>query len=169
MPEEHAAADLSVAYVQAVAAAARVQADFTGRHDYGVDGVFHQIAVRGSRHVTNGFPLDFQLKASKNWSETAGVLKFNLEAKTYNDLVERNAQAGAVPMILILLCLPDSIGEWLQIKPEQMILKRCCFWHYLVGAPTGNTTTKVIDIPSSQLLEPGTLISLLDRAQKGEF
>lgn len=55
MPEQHAAADLSVAYVQAVAAAARVVADFADRHDYGVDGSFHQIVVRGSRTSQRGF------------------------------------------------------------------------------------------------------------------
>ena len=169
MPEQHAAADLSVAYVQAVAAAARVQADFSARHDYGVDGTFHKIAVRGSRHVTSGFPLDFQLKASRNWSETAGFVKFNLEAKAYNDMVQRNGESGAVSLILILLCLPDSTAQWLQISPEQMILKRCCFWERLVGTPTANRTTKAIDIPNSQLLKPEALINLLERSQKGEF
>lgn len=96
-------------------------------------------------------------------------MKFNLEGKNYNDMVQRNAQPGAVPLILILLCLPDSIAQWLQISPEQLVLRRCCFWHRLVGAPTENTTTKIVDIPISQLLEPQTVTTLLERTQKREF
>lgn len=169
MPDEHAAADLSVAYVQAVAAAARVEANFATAHDYGIDGNFRQIVARGGRRVATGFPLDFQLKASKNWSETTGIVKYNLEAKNYNDMAERNAQPGAVPLVLILLCLPQSVEEWVQISPEQMILKRCCFWYRLTGALTDNKEKKVVAIPTSQLLDPQAVTTLLERTQKGEL
>lgn len=166
LTEQHIAEDLSRAYVQAVAAKAGV--NFSTRvHDYEVDGTFHPIRIVNSRRVEAGFPLDFQLKASKNWTINEEHIVYDLEVKTYNDLILRRSTSGATPCILILLCLPENSREWLEISEEQLLLRRCCYWHYLVGNLTENIETIRVRIPSAQRLTSESLLSLLQQVKEG--
>lgn len=168
LTDQHIAEDLSRAYVQAIAAKAGV--NFSTRvHDYGVDGTFHPIRIVNSRRVEAGFPLDFQLKASKNWTMNEEHIGYDLEVKTYNDLILRRNTSGATPCILILLCLPGDPQEWLEISEEQLLLRRCCYWHYLVGDLTENTETIRVRIPDAQRLTSESLLSLLQQVKEGSL
>ncbi len=57
--------------------------------DFGIDGTFRQITAIGNRRFTSGYALDFQLKASINYLIESEYIVYDLEAKTYNDLVDR--------------------------------------------------------------------------------
>lgn len=57
--------------------------------DYGFDGTFRSIRTRGSRFVTQGLAVDFQLKASINYIIEAEYIVYDLDVKNYNDLIER--------------------------------------------------------------------------------
>lgn len=96
---------LSRACVQAIAARAGLNLSIR-EFDYGIDGTFHEVALLPGRRVETGRCLNFQLKASTRWQliETEEKIAYDLEAKTYNDLVER--QQGVLPCLLILLILP---------------------------------------------------------------
>src|ERR1700689_3780301 len=95
---QHIQEDLSRAYIQAAAARAGVNLSLgTQAHDYGVDGTFHQVTVRKRVDndgmlrdllVNSGFNLEFQCKASKAWIDEPDAIAYDLEAKTYNDLVQ---------------------------------------------------------------------------------
>jgi Domain of unknown function (DUF4365) len=55
---------LSLAHVQAIAAQTGVSMSYFNL-DYGIDGTFRSIIrTQGSRYVTSGAAIDFQLKAS---------------------------------------------------------------------------------------------------------
>jgi hypothetical protein len=168
LTDQHIAEDLSRAYVQAVAAKAGVNLS-TRVHDYGVDGTFHPIRIIGGRRVEAGFPLDFQLKASKNWAISEDHVVYDLEAKTYNDLVVRKRASGAALCILILLCLPENPQEWLDLDEERLLLRKCCYWEYLKGDPSENTQTVRIRIPTAQRLSPESLLALLERVKGGDL
>ena len=168
LTEQHIAEDLSRAYVQAVAAKAGVNLS-TRVHDYGVDGTFHPIRIINGRRAEAGFPLDFQLKASKNWEMNENQIVYDLEVKTYNDLIHRGSTSRAVPCILILLCLPENPQEWLELSEEQLLLRKCSYWHHVTGDLTENTETIRIRIPQAQRLTSESLLALLERVKGGDL
>ncbi len=164
--EKHAAERLSRAYVQAIAAGAGLNIAVTDL-DYGVDGTFHDVRVCNGRHFQSGYPLDFQLKASKGWTIDNGHVVYDIEAKTFNDLERRRKSPGSTPFILMLLCLPDSPSEWCAFTEEQLLMKRCCYWFVPDETFTENTSTIRIRIPRDHLVTPEVIREIMDGIPEG--
>lgn len=164
---EHAKESLCRSYVIAVASAARQNLWFGGEHDYGVDGMFRLVEPRGGRLRETGFSLDFQAKASVDWSDSGDNIAYDLEAKNYNDLAERATQTRSTPFFLVLLCLPREEDEWLQFTPDSLTLKRCAYYLQLSGGLTGNAATCRVSIPRANALTPANLIALLTGVKTG--
>lgn len=169
--EEHTKETLSVAYVTAVAGLAGANLGYY-LHDYGVDGNIIPVKIVGKRRRQEPYHLDYQLKASTKWSvdKKSGEIVYALEAKTYNDLVDRKSDDPV--MILILLCLPKDKMEWLNISSQQLKMKNCCYWAKVAGTPTSNTSSKTIRIPQQNILDEEALRGLLteeDDRRKGVF
>jgi hypothetical protein len=110
--------------------------------------------------VESGYAVDFQLKATIDWEHQDASVMYDLEAKTYNDLVEREAEA--TPCILILLCLPHAHDDWIDADEQRMVLKHCCYWTSVQGAATSNTSKKRIWIPRVNTLTPTAITKILD-------
>lgn len=127
--------------------------------DYGLDGHFRSVVIRGARRVTSGHPLDFQAKASANWELMNNEIVYDLEAKTYNDLVSRSDAEAT--LVLVLLCLPKNQSEWHISTASETTLRHCCYWYVIRGEITDNTATKRIFIPCENLLTPENLKMLL--------
>ena len=174
---QHIQEDLSRAYIQAVAARAGVNLSLGAQaHDYGVDGVFHQVTIRTQtdgqgkprrRRLNSGFNLEFQCKASKDWHDEPDAIVYDLEVKAYNDLVQRSATRNATPLILILMCLPTDEADWLYLTEHQLLLRKCCYWHRLTGYETDNQESKRIRIPKVQMLDPMAVTTLLTQVEQG--
>lgn len=164
---QHRQEQLSRAYVHAVTARAGhifLPADL----DYGIDGSLRQVKDRNGRRFESGYAIDIQLKATTNWSADNGHIVYDLEAKTYNDLIDRFNEQRATQMLLVVLCLPADENEWLNVSQDQLILKNCCYWCKLDGQPTDNAQTKRVRIPSANILSPDVVAALLDRVARGE-
>ena len=159
LTESHIKECLSLAYVHAVTGRAGVNLFVGSRHDYGVDGTFKPVINLNGRRVESGYPVDFQLKSSINWEHDGDVVLYDLEAKTYNDMVGRTP--SAIPLVLLLLCLPRNSTAWLVSAETELILRHCCYWMKLSGEPTDNSTTKRIRIPRSNLLTPDAVRAIL--------
>jgi hypothetical protein len=130
-------------------------------YDYGVDGHFVGVAIRNQRRIDSGFSLDFQAKASINWEQKNGCIVYDLEAKTYNDIVSRTP--AETTLILILLCLPKNQVDWHSTDTDATLLRHCCYWHSFSGDVTDNTGSKGIFIPVENRLTPAALLDLLAR------
>jgi hypothetical protein len=128
--------------------------------DYGFDGTLLHVLVRGNRRVESGFHVDIQMKATTVWEHDGDLVVYDLEAKTYNDLVTRDP--AAVGCVLILLCMPKSDGEWLAGTETEMVLRHCCYWARLEGEPTYNAETKRIRIPRTNLLTADSIHAILE-------
>lgn len=163
--EQHTEESLCFAHIYALAGIAGVNYS-ADRYDYGIDGRFTPIVRRGSRLVPSGFPLDYQAKATIDWELREGKIVYDLEAKTYNDLVGRTPAETSI--ILVLLCLPKEREHWHSTSCDETVLRNCCYWHTLAGELTDNANTKRIFIPSEQLLTPISLNQLLswERARR---
>ena len=157
--EQHTEESLCLAHIYALAGVAGVNYGIRKVYDYGVDGQFNTVIARGTRRIDSGFPLDFQAKATVDWELTDGYIVYDLESKTYNDMVERSD--AETTLMLILLCLPETRAQWHGTTPQETIMRHCCYWHILRGDPTSNASTKRILIPESQILTPDSLNQLL--------
>lgn len=173
LTENHIMESLSRAYVQAIAGRAGLNLKLDQNvfeFDYGVDGTFRPIKSFGNgRLVDAGFPLDFQLKATKNWKldRRCTHIHYKMKSEAYNKIVERNNEQGAVPQILILLCLPNKSTHWLENSEDQLLIRKCCYWMRLVGTPTNNPQGITVKIPRTQHLTTSSIIQLLDNVRTG--
>lgn len=156
---QHIQESLCMAHIYAVAGVAGVNHAYNPAHDYGVDGQFDPVIVRGNRRVVSGHPLAFQAKATTDWEVVGGHIVYDLEAKNYDDIVTRDA--SEVTMILILLCMPKDQNDWHLATPDDTTMRNCCYWAVLQGPPCGNASTKRIRIPIENLLTPDSLKELL--------
>jgi hypothetical protein len=158
---QHVKENLCAAHIYALAASAGTDLGQPHVHDYGVDGFFEDVLIRGVRRFSSGFPLQFQAKASTKWEIKNGVVIYDLESKTFNDLVTRTAAQST--MILILLCLSRAQADWHVCTSASTTLQHCCYWHIPSGDPVPNEeSTKRIFIPTAQLLTPTVLRELVD-------
>src|SRR5262245_30405742 len=130
---QHAKELLCRSYLIAVASRAQQNVSFERELDYCVDGSFKQVEQRGKRRHETGIALDFQAKASIDWSIDGNDIVYDLEKKTYNDLVTRSAEKRATPFFLILFCLPKDEAHWATFSQEELIIKKCAYF----GRPTG--------------------------------
>ncbi len=136
--------------------------------DYGVDGTISRIMVaEDGRRVESGIKFDYQLKATSRWRYDGGEVVYPLEVKTYNDIVQRLAVSRTVPLLLILMCLPQQPAEWLENDEEKLTIRKCCYWYSIQGSITNNTATVTIRVPRNQLLTPESLTRLLDDVSRG--
>jgi hypothetical protein len=120
---------LSRAHIEAIAAKVGVKVEYRSATDYGVDGTFHPIQVLDKRRIESGYPLDFQAKATINWELDDTHVVYDMEVKTFNDLIERSERPASTPLILILLLLPKNESDWVQLTEAETLLKHCCYWY----------------------------------------
>jgi hypothetical protein len=156
---QHTQESLCLAHIYAVAGMAGANYIIKSVYDYGVDGQFVPVTSRNGRRVSTGHPLDFQAKSSINWQMSGGNVVYDLEAKTYDDIVTRDV--SETTLLLILLCLPRSPEEWHGATGSETIIRHCCYWKILEGDPCGRTSTMRISIPATNILTPAALRQLL--------
>ncbi|MCW2395305.1 MULTISPECIES: DUF4365 domain-containing protein [unclassified Sphingobium] len=157
---EHIKENLCAAHIYAVAGMAGVCLGLRNVNDYGVDGQFDPVITRGSRRIISGIPLPFQAKSTINWEVKDGHVIYDLESKTYNDIVSRTDAEAT--LLLVLLCLPKEAATWHGITAYATTMRTCCYWHHFRGDPVPNEKSKKrIKIPMGQLLTPQSLNELL--------
>jgi Domain of unknown function (DUF4365) len=136
-PQQTIEERLSVAHIQAIAARAGVPISKSDL-DYGVDGTFKAIIRKGNRLTEEGYGLDFQLKASIRCQLEPSHIRYDLEVKTYNDLVDRHQSQPAMPCILLLKVLSINEADWLSADEDGVFLGGACYWAYLEGELSSN-------------------------------
>jgi hypothetical protein len=149
---------LSRAYVAAVAAGAGY---ITAVMDFDRDGVDIQIRAGGTMRPS----LDIQLKATVNLgTPKGGAFRFPLKRRNYDLLLAETM----IPRILVVLDLPKKRDDWLQVTPEQLILRRCAYWASLGGlSETGNKESVTVLIKSCNRFDVDSLKALMQQARKG--
>jgi uncharacterized protein DUF4365 len=158
---QHTEESLCVSHIYALAGMAGLNYAIKYVLDYGVDGQFSFVKIRDGRRVNSGFPLDFQAKATVNWEQRNGRIVYDLEAKTYNDIVSRTA--AETTLVLILLCLPKDPTDWHIVLDRATVLQHSCYWYSFTGEATNNTARKRIFVPVENRLTPSTLNDLLEK------
>jgi hypothetical protein len=67
-----------------------------------------------------------------------------------------------------VLDLPKNQGDWLQITPDSLILRRCAYWAGPGGwSETGNKESVTILIQSQNRFDVDSLKALMEQARRG--
>lgn len=111
--------------------------------------------------------IDVQMK-SRRVEEADGdaVIRYDLKRKNYDDLILTDILS---PRLLVLVLVPQDVDAWLELTPEQLVLRRCAYWACLAGQPpTTNESTVRVSVPRSNLLNVTSLKGLMQRANDQE-
>jgi hypothetical protein len=170
LTQQNIEAELSYAYLHAVASQAGFACEYTTRH---MDSVAVDAIVRedgrflDSTSILASFEVHFQLKATyQRLREINEQWSFSLPLTQYNRLRTENIQN---PRILVVMQLPENVKEWLQHSEEALVAKQCAYWVSLRGAPSSdNEKEQTVYNPRSQLLSPDTLTDLMSRLSRRE-
>jgi hypothetical protein len=111
----------------------------------------------GTRYIDSTDFIGVQLKCTTVASieEDATTVKYDLEVKTYNDLVDRVRYNATIPLFLILMILPNEVERWVEVRDEEIALAKCAYWFRPDSTEnyTGNDSTKRIYIPKANKLD----------------
>lgn len=131
---------------------------FDGR-DHGVDLTIRYADRRSEngkgRYMTSGRCVDIQLKAvgERYINYNNSSIGYALEAKNFNDLVERRGDIYT-PLILIVFVVPDDANTWVESVKEGVLSRKEAYWFMPgIGSPkTPNTSKTTISISSDNKL-----------------
>jgi hypothetical protein len=131
----------------------------TAELDHGVDMVICPVTERAelngkTRFLDSPYKLDFQLKSttSAGISTNENEIRYDLEAKTYNDLVA--IRSDILPLHLVVVVFDSRPPDCIHVNDSQLGLLGRAFWFLpeLDDVPTNNTTQIRITIPKVNLL-----------------
>ena len=170
MTENDIMAELSYAYLHAVAARAGFGCQAGSRIDDGasVDALLRVNEKIAPDSVLWNFPIEVQLKATKQvLTEINGRYSYFFQGiKRYDKLRD---PGSPLPKLLVVLLLPDDPTQWLTLDENSLISRRCAYWVSLEGAPASdNETGKTIAIPRSQVLTVDALRDVALRLSRQE-
>lgn len=158
---------INKAYIRAIAAKAGINIQGF-EQDYATDGTFRTVKTVEEGFIVFGPGLDFQAKSTTAWRRNETHIGYDMKVAAYNKLVSRNRE-DSVPCILILCCLSPVENDWVLQTEEQLLMQKCCYWHYVRGENSDNQNEQVVHIPRTQLLTPNSLVDLMAQVAEGTF
>ena len=155
--------EISIAYMHAVCASARMGFEVAGRHkdNRGVDGLLSAYAPFGPDDgYRESVDIHVQLKATKQQpKQTETHFSYFLDSVSQYDVLK--SDKWGTPRILVVMFLPKNIEEWVDHSHERLLLQRCAYWISLLGAaPCGNKSGQTVYLPKAQCLDAANLLSL---------
>lgn len=163
-------AELSYAYLHAVASRAGFACEWRNRHLDGA-GVDATITEDGRMLAADSkltyIPVDVQLKATfTDLVEINEKISYSLDILHYDKL---RSEMLCSPRLLVLLRLPRDPEEWLQVSEETLVSKRCAYWVSLRGAPAvTKQESRTVYIPKANILTPHQLTQVMTRFSRQE-
>jgi hypothetical protein len=155
----HRQEQFSNAFVQAVAAVAGCAAAKPSVDNDSIDWTLSNRLPRRPK-------LDIQLKCTVNDGGTENVIRFPLLIKNYNELILTYLSN---PRIMVLVVVPQQIGDWIEQQPEQLALRRCAYWVSLLGLEeSDNETTVTVQVPRANLFTVDALEAIMQRINDRE-
>jgi hypothetical protein len=124
--------------------------------DHGVDVIVCPVSIREepngrTRYLDSQHKLEFQLKSTTPAGivDLPGEVKFDLEAKTFNDLVHR--RNDPLPLHLFIVVLNDSPPACMDLTQTSLGLLAHAYWFLPEedATSTANTSTIRIAIPKT--------------------
>lgn len=152
MTENEIKEELSRSYIKSVANFLGYKIEIPER-DHGTDCRIVEVTPihKGDKikYRDSGRLIDIQLKATTEESvEFEGdFIKYDLEAKAYNDLIFR--LKGVHYLVLIVFVLPKDKKDWVSCSDNELILRKNAYWFLPsdIDEETDNKSSIRIKIP----------------------
>lgn len=110
--------------------------------------------------------VDAQVKCTAAASVSATHVAYPLKIKNYDELRPTDLQ---VPRILIVVTVPDDLGDWLKHSEQELAMRRCGYWLSLRGEPgTTNTTSVTVQLPRANQFTVAELAGIMQRIGNGQ-
>ena len=170
MTTQNIEAELSYAYLHAVASRAGFACEIRNRHLDGA-GVDATITSDGQYLAADSklcyVPIDVQLKATRKvLPETALQFSYSLEIAHYDKLRMTNV---GTPRILVVLRLPENPEQWLVVDGDSLVSRRSAYWVSLFAAPhIAIQESRTVYVPTANVLSPAGLTALMTRYSRQE-
>jgi hypothetical protein len=110
--------------------------------------------------------MDIQAKCTETDDGGGEHLPFDLRLKNFDDLREPDRH---VPLILVVICVPELASDWLLETPEHTAMRRCAYWSSAVRGqpPTTNMRSSRVLIPRVQRFTVEAVRDLMTRIGNG--
>jgi hypothetical protein len=103
--------------------------------------------------------IDAQVKCTSQDIEKEDSINFSLDIKTYEKLRDISVY---VPIILIVVLVPENSDEWIDIDNKRTISKKCAYWISLTGRSASNNKESItVKIPKKNLITPESLSNII--------
>lgn len=157
-PESHIQSDLSISYLNAIAAHAGYSFIAQEKNDYGVDGQIRYVGKFNNQYIDQSALFEVQLKSKTDATVKDEHIIYDLDVKAHTRLLV----PCSIPRILILFCLPEKFTDWLNCDEDLLALKRAAYWLWPQDLPTlgKQKDTIRIKVPRKNLLTPAALDAL---------
>ena len=150
--------EFSYGYLKMIGAKSGLAVENHGR-SIDNQGIDIQIVYAGKIENVHTPRIDAQVKCTSQDIEKEDYINFPLDTTTYETL--RN-KLVYVPIILIIVLVPKSLDEWIDINHEKTISKKCAYWISLTGFPSTNNQKNIkVRIPKINLITPESLSHII--------
>ena len=152
----------SNAYLRAVAAVAGF---VCYKPEPDTDSVDWGIAAVGGKGTTRSPKVELQLKCTAKGLMDDNEIRYPLKMKNYDELRAENYQ---VPRILVVVVIPEQLGEWLAQSEDELAMRHCGYWMSLRSRPqVDNEGTVTIRVARVQQFTVDALRQMMDRIGNG--
>ena len=139
--------ELSKAYVQAVIFRAGFNMQLPVKDLFGIDGTIVS-------HTNGVNRIDYQLKATTDYTFSGSSILYDLRVDDYNRLIREDD----LPRVLILYLMPSDDSQWLIQSPRELCLRECAYWADLMGhPPSRNSSTVRVAVPTVNVFDQAGL------------
>jgi hypothetical protein len=166
LPRNQRQENISRAYVRAIAALPGVICGDVAT-DFGIDMYLRSVTERDGQYIDSGDQLDLQVKSSSLSTVTETEVVHDLEIRSYDVLRQNRPRC---PRLLVLLVVPAEEGEWISQSLDELIIRRCAYWHSLRGAePATTTKTTRITIPRTNVFSVEAVQRMMNALHEGRL
>jgi len=163
MHESKRKEEISFSYLNALCAIAGVimQRNYV---DNGIDAY-----LEGDVYLEDGSPFKVTIAVQvKSTSGKLGVtanntIKYPLKVRNHNILCSKaNSQ-----QLLFVLILPEKEEDWVNLTPDELIIRKCMYWLNLTGnQPSTNRYKVTVELPMENRLDSNELLSIMSKIAK---
>jgi len=165
MTPEQQKEEVSKAYLHAIAAVCGYSVGSWTQDHGGIDATVGAPSTVGSGHLSRP-KVDIQLKASARKDlERPDYISWQLDIAHYDSL----RAPAATPHILVVLLLPEDIGQAVEHTVQQLMIRRCAYWVKMTGMAAATDKSKSVRIPKLNVFSPDALRDILTKISQGGF
>jgi len=131
----------------------------------GVDATLHFKSNYVPKQIYGRVDIDVQLKSTRQILPVVnGKISCPIESEQYR----KYTLTSTSEFLLILFVLPTDPAEWLALTPQELTLKKCCYWTSLNEAPLWTGSDVTVRIPEKNLFNVEQLHKIITKISEGE-